>query len=146
MVAVGLVMGAAGAGYGLAVGELQALCVALAVAACVAILIDYRLGTLLLIVLLPLSATSLFPHSLMRITGLNPLNLLLSGTLAAYLLRGRLEHPAPLVPRPVAWLYIVPIVVAGLLGSMHVDDIYAPFFDAAVVNFTDWKGYLRDHW
>ena len=144
MVAIVLVMGAAGAGYGLAVGELQALWVALAVAACVAILIDYRLGTLLLIVLLPLSATSLFPHSLMKITGLNPLNLLLSGTLAAYLLRGRLEHPAPLVPRPVAWLYIAPIVVAGLLGSMHVDEIYAPFFDAAVVSFTDWKGYLRD--
>ena len=139
-----LVMGAAGAGYGLAVGELEALWVGLSLAACVAVLIDYRLGALLLILLLPVSSTALFPHSLMKITGLNPINLLLAGTLAAYLLRGRLEHPAPLVPRPVAWLYIAPIVLAGLLGTLYVDHIYAPFIEAEIVSYTNWRGYLRD--
>ena len=144
IVALLLVLGAAGAGYGLAVGELEALWAALSLAACLAILIDYRIGALLLILLLPLSATSLFPHSLMKITGLNPINLLLAGTLGAYLLRGRLEHPAPLVPRPVAWLYILPIVLAGLLGAMYVDQIYAPFIEEEMVLFTNWRGYLRD--
>ena len=144
IVAVLLVMGAAGAGYGLAVGEIEALWVGLSLAACVAILIDYRVGALLLILLLPVSATSLFPHSLMKITGLNPMNLLVGGTLAAYLVRGRLEHPAPLVPGPVAWLYIVPIMLAGLLGATHVEQTYAPFFEDEIVSFTNWRGYLRD--
>jgi O-antigen ligase len=144
IVAVLLVLGAAGAGYGLAVGELEALWVALSLAGCVAILIDYRLGALLLILLLPISATALFPHSLMKITGLNPINLLVAGTLGAYLLRGRLDHPAPLVPGPVAWLYILPIVLAGLLGATHVDQIYPPFFEEEIVLFNDWKGYLRN--
>jgi O-antigen ligase len=144
VVAVLLVLGAAGAGYGLAVGELEALWVALSLAACVAILIDYRIGALLLILLLPVSSTSLFPHSLMKITGLNPINLLVAGTLGAYLLRGRLEHPAPLVPGPVAWLYIVPIVLAGLLGTLYVDHIYPPFIEAEIISYTDARGYLRD--
>ena len=144
IVAVLLVLGAAGAGYGLAVGELEALWVALSLGGCVAILIDYRLGALLLILLLPLSATALFPHSLMNITGLNPINLLLVGTLGAYLLRGRLEHPAPLVPRPVAWLYILPIVLAALLGATHVDEIYAPFHEEEIVVYSDWRGYLQN--
>jgi O-antigen ligase/polysaccharide polymerase Wzy-like membrane protein len=143
-VAVVMVMGAAGAGYGLAVGELEALWVSLSLAACVAILIDYRLGALLLILVLPISSTSLFPHSLMKITGLNPINLLVAGTLGAYLLRGRLDNPAPLVPGPVAWLYILPIVLAGLLGATHVDQTYAPFLEDEIVSFTNWRGYLRD--
>lgn len=142
--ALALVLGAAGAGYGLAVGELEALWIGLAAAACVAVLVDFRVGAILLVLLIPISATAYFPRELLGITGLNPLNLLLAGTLGAYLLRGRLEHPGPFVPRPLLWLYLVPIVAAGVLGSMHVDDIYPAYYDRLVVFFTDWKGYLRD--
>ena len=71
---------------------------------------------------------------MMGITGLNPINLLLAGTLGAYLLRGRLEHPGPLVPQPLLWLYVVPIVLAGLIGTRYVDDIHPGFFEAMVVN------------
>jgi len=141
---LGLFALAAGSGYGLAVGELEALFVGLSLAACVAILVDYRVGTILLVLLLPVSSTSLFPHALMKIQGLNPINVLLAGTLAAYVLRGRAEHPVALVPRPLALLYIVPIVLAGLLGMQHVDDIYPPFIELLVVNYTNWPGYLRD--
>jgi O-antigen ligase len=129
-------------GIALAVGELQALYVGLAVVACVAILIDYRVGAILLVLLLPVSSTAVFPHALMGMTGLNPMNVLLGGTLAAYVVRGRLEHAGPLVPRPLLWLYIVPIVLAGLMGTMHFDDILPAFFDRLVVAYTSWLGYL----
>lgn len=131
-------------GVALALGELEALYVSLAVVACIAILIDYRVGAVLLVLMLPVSASNLFPHNLMGITGLNPINVLLGGTLAAYVLRGRLEHPGPLVPRPVLWLYVVPIVIAGLIGAQHADEIVPVFYELGDVNYTEALGYLRD--
>jgi len=131
-------------GYALALHEIEALYIGVSVSACIAILIDYRIGAVLLIVLLPVSATALFPGAMLGITGLNPINLLLAGTLGAYLLRGRLEHPGPLVPQPLLWLYVVPIVLAGLIGTRYVDDMHPGFFEAMVVNYTAWPGYLRD--
>jgi O-antigen ligase len=144
MAAFGLFACTIASGYSLAMHEMQALYLGLAATACVAILIDYRVGAILLILLMPVSATNLFPHGMMGITGLNPINLLLGGTLAAYVLRGRFEHPGVLVPRPLLWLYIVPIVLAGLMGIAHVDDIHPDFAAGLVVDFTDWPGYLRD--
>jgi O-antigen ligase len=129
-------------GYALAVGELQALYVGLSLVACVAIMIDYRAGALLLALLLPISSTAVFPGSLMGITGLNPMNLLLAGTLASYLVRGRLEHPGRFVPGQVLWLLVAPIALAGLLGTLHFDDILPFFFDDEIVAYTSWRGYL----
>ena len=133
---------AASGGYALAVGELQALYVGLALVACVAIMINFRVGAILLVLLLPISSTAVFPRALMGIPGLNPLNLLLIGTLAAYLVRERLEHPGRFVPQPVLWLLVVPIALAGLLGTMHLDEIAPYFFDSMTVEFTSWRGYL----
>jgi len=144
VVGFALLIGAAAGGYALALHDIDALYVGLGGAACVAILMDYRIGAFLLVALLPVSSTSLFPHQLMGVTGLNPINVLLAGTLFAYLVRGRLEHPGALVPRPLALLYIAPIVVAGLLGTMHVDDIHPDFYDQLVINYSNWTGYLRD--
>jgi O-antigen ligase len=140
--ALALVLGASGAGYGIAVGELQALWLALAAAAGVAVLMDPRIGAILIIMLLPMSTTAIFPRSLMGIPALNPMNVLLAGALAAYVLRGRLQSRAPFVPRPLLWLYIVPIALAGLLGTLHFDDIFPMFFETLAVTFTTWQGYL----
>jgi O-antigen ligase len=142
--AFGLLACAVAGGYSLAVHDLEALYVGLALTACVAIIIDYRIGAWMLVVLMPVSTTSLFPHALMGITGLNPMNVLLVGTLLAYLVRGRLEHPGPLVPRPLLWLYIVPILLGGVIGTMHVEDMHPEFYQQMVVNFNEWKGYTRD--
>jgi O-antigen ligase len=38
----------------------------------------------------------------------------------------------------------VPIVLAGLIGTRYVDDMHPGFFEAMVVNYTAWPGYLRD--
>jgi hypothetical protein len=141
--AFALLMCAAAGGYSLALHEIEALYLGIAAAGCVAVLIDFRLGALLLAFLLPVSGTSLFPHGLMGITGLNPINMMIAGTLLAFLLRGRVDHPGPLVPRPV-WLYVVPIVAAGALGTLYVDDIHPGYFDQLVINYQTWTGYLRD--
>jgi len=142
--AFGLFACAIAGGYSLAMHEIQALYLGLACTACVAILIDYRIGAILLILLLPVSTTNLFPHGMMGVTGLNPINLLLGGTLVAYVLRGRMENPGALVPRPLLWLYIVPIVIAGVLGAFHVDEIHPEFVERLIIDFNAWPGYLRD--
>ncbi|HEY3075687.1 MAG TPA: hypothetical protein VGJ74_10990, partial [Burkholderiales bacterium] len=72
-------------GIGLAVGELEALVASLTVLACFAVLADFRIGAVLLLVMLPVEGSYLFPHSVFGVTGLNPLNLVLAATLVSYL-------------------------------------------------------------
>src|SRR3954466_1669766 len=129
-------------GIGLAIGELQALGASLTILACVAVLADFRIGAVLLLVMLPVEGSALFPHSVFGVTGLNPLNLVLFATLASYLIRG--ERLGSFVPKKLFWLFLVPIVIAGLLGSRHVDEVYPYFYEVEVIHFTDAAGYLRD--
>src|SRR5512138_438681 len=77
----GLVALGALGGFALAVGEVQSLWVALSVIAGLAILVEFRIGAVLLALLLPISDTTLFPHALLGVTGLNPINLLMGATL-----------------------------------------------------------------
>jgi O-antigen ligase len=118
---------ALGCGYTLALGEMAGLYVGLSLVCAVAVLFDFRVGAVLLLLMLPISASALFPHGLMGINGLNPLNVLVLATLGSFVLHGRSQLAGALVPQPLVWLYIVPIVIAGLIGMRHVDDI-APFF------------------
>src|SRR2546426_323763 len=129
-------------GVGLAVGELQALVASLTVLACFAVLADFRIGAVLLLVMLPVEGSYLFPHSVFGVTGLNPLNLVLAATLFSYLIRG--HGLKTFLPKPLAWLFVVPIAVAGLIGSRHVDEVYPYFYEVEVIHFTDALGYLRD--
>ena len=139
-----LLAGAVAGGYALATQEVQAMYAVIAGAAAVAVLLDYRIGAILLVGLLPVSSTSLFPHAMMGVQGLNPINLLLGATLVAYLVRGRLEHPGALVPKPLMLLFILPIVAAAVMGTRHVDDIHPGFYEQLVINYTNWSGYIRD--
>jgi hypothetical protein len=129
-------------GIGLAVGELQALVASLTLLACFAVLADFRIGAVLLLVMLPVEGSYLFPHSVFGVTGLNPLNLVLAATLFSYLIRGHALKT--FLPKPLGWLFIVPIVIAGLLGTRHVNEVHPYFYDMEVVHFTDALGYLRD--
>jgi O-antigen ligase len=141
----GLVALGALGGFALAVGELQALWVALSVIAGIAILVDFRIGAMLLVILLPIADTTFFPHALLGVTGLNPLNLLMAATLLSYALRGRLVASAgALLPKPLIWLFIVPIVIGGLIGAPNADHIAPWFYENQVIHFYDAMGYLRD--
>jgi len=138
--ALGAACGAAAAFTGL-----TALYLAASLVGCLFILRDFRVGVVLLIVLMPLSASRLFPHAMLGIIGLNPLNLLLGATLASYLLHGLFDGSIRrFLPRPLLWLYIVPILCAGALGARHVGEIAPAFYMYELLHFHDAAGYLRD--
>jgi O-antigen ligase len=132
-------------GLALAIGELDALWISLSVVAALVVLVDYRIGAVLLTLMLPVSDSNLFPHALMGMTGVNPINLLLAGTLVSYMARAGRGAQAGLLLQPqLIWLYIVPIIIGGVLGAFHVDDIVPFFMEELVVNFHNEAGYLRD--
>lgn len=111
-------------GFVVAVAELNALFLAASLIACIFILRDFRIGVVLLILLMPISSTSLFPRSMLGISGLNPVNLLLAGTLGSCLLQGLFDASLRgFIPRPLLWLYVVPMIIAGALGMTHIGDI-----------------------
>src|SRR6266516_1352603 len=131
-------------GYVVAIAELNALLLAASLFGCVFILRDFRIGVVLLILLLPISNTYLFPRAMLGVTGLNPANLLLLGTLGSYLLQGLFDGSLRrFMPRPLFWLYIVPIIVAGTLGAGHVGDIVPGLSRYMVIEFDNVTGYLR---
>jgi O-antigen ligase len=139
-----LVAFGAASGYMLAVGELEALYVTLSLMMCIAVLVDFRIGAVALVLMLPASDTTLFPRGMMGISGLNPVNLLLAGTLASFALRSRWEELRRFMPWQLLWLFIVPIMLAGLLGSRHALDIMPYFYEIGAIDFTDAAGYLRE--
>ena len=130
----------------IAVAGLNALFLASALIGCAFILRDFRIGAVLLILLLPISTSYMFPHAMLGITGLNPLNLLLAGTLGACLLHGLFDGSIRrFMPHPLLWLYIAPILFAGAMGSRHVRDIAPGFFmGAEQMQFDSAAGYVRE--
>ncbi len=111
-------------GFIVAVAGLNALYLAASLIGCAFVFRDFRIGVVLLILLMPISSTSVFPHAMLGVTGLNPANLLLIGTLGSYLLHGLFDGSLRrFMPRPLFWLYVVPIVIAGALGIGHIGDI-----------------------
>src|SRR5207245_4893182 len=116
-----------------------------ALGGCVVLLLDFLIGVVFLILLLPMSGGRVFPHAMFGVTGLNPLNLLLVGTFGSCLLHGVSDGSLRrFAPRPLLWLYILPILIAGALGSRHVGDIAPAFFMYDQLEFHDAAGYVRD--
>jgi len=129
-------------GVGIALGEVQAMLASVAIIAAIAALIDFRAGALFLMVLLPISSVSFFPRGMFGFTGLNPINVLMAATLVSFVGRGK--RLGLLTPKPLLLLYVAPIVLAGLIGSRHVDDIVPFYYENLLVHFTDGLGYMRD--
>lgn len=141
----GLLLLAVLCGLAIALAGESALFLTLALVGCIFTFIDFRVGVVLLILLVPIANSSVFPHQLFGITGLNPFNVLLMGTLASYWLRSRPgEAFRDLLPQKLIWLYIIPIVFAGMLGSRHVGDMAHSLYAAGTIEFTGAAGYLRD--
>ena len=144
-----LAIGLLGALWGIAVaaGGLTSFYLCATLIACSLIVVDFRIGVVLLILLMPISGSStLFPHEMFGVVGLNPLNLLLVGTLFSCLLHAAADRSLPqFLPQPLLWLYIVPIVIAGAIGSRHIHEI-APalliLFQG--LDFANAAAYLRE--
>ncbi len=146
-VLAGIVLLGALWGLVVAVAGPNALYLCASLIGCAFILLDFRVGVVLLILLMPISSSYAFPHEMLGITGLNPLNLLLAGTFGSCLLQGVSDGSLRnrLMPRPLLWLYLVPIVIAGALGSRHIGDIAPALFAYNVVEFDGREGYVRDY-
>src|SRR2546426_6956236 len=132
-------------GSAVAVAELNALYLCVSLIGCVFILLDFRIGVVLLILLMPISRSTVFPHEMLGIIGLNPANLLLLGTLGSCLLLGLSDSRIRrFMPRPLLWLYIVPFLLSGALGSLHVGDIAPHYYINHPTMINDATGYIRD--
>jgi hypothetical protein len=141
---IGLGLLCAVAGIAVAMGELPAMFLAVTAVASALVMLDFRLGVVLLILLMPIEAGTFFPHAMLGITGLNPLNLLLGATLLSFMLRAAREGSlGSFVPRQV-WLYLVPLVLGGLIGLRHVGEIPGHAAELLAINFTGPGGYARD--
>lgn len=142
-------LGALGAFWGaaVAVAGMPAALICVSLIACVLCLRDFRAGVALMVMIMPVAGSQVFPRSMFGITGLNPFNLLLATTVVAFLMRRAGERAAPRVFRaPVLWLYVLPFTVAAFIGAQHVAEIPAVFHDEGLVMFEDAAGYLRDLW
>jgi hypothetical protein len=140
LLAFGVMWGAA-----VAYAGLGAALICISLLACVFCLRDFRWGVVLLILIMPISSSFLFPHSMFGISGLNPLNLLLAATLGSYTLayagKGALRA---LGSRPLVFRYIAPIVMGALLGMSHANEIPGIFVDMEWIEYVGPGGYLRD--
>src|SRR5215469_8465574 len=68
-----VVLPAAFLGLVVAVAGLSALYLCVSLIGCIFILRDFRIGVVLLVLLVPISRSAVFPHEMLGITGLNPL-------------------------------------------------------------------------
>jgi hypothetical protein len=132
-------------GYAVAAADVNGLFLCAALIGCVFLLLDFRIGVVLLICLMPVSRSSVFPHEMLGINGLNPLNLLLAATVGSYLLAGLFDGSLKrFIPRPLLWLYMVPVLIAGLVGSRHAGEIASYFYITGILDWYDSSGYLRE--
>ena len=132
-------------GSAVAVADVNALYLCVSMIGCIAILIDFRVGVVLLILLMPISRSYVFPHAMFGVTGLNPVNLLLVGTFGLWLFHGLYDGSIRrFLPRPLLWLYIVPLVIAGAIGSRHFKEIVPGFYMFGFLEFDSPAGYIRD--
>jgi O-antigen ligase len=144
-IVLALAVAAVASGAAIAVGDTSAAILCAGVLAAVFVVMDYRVGVVLLILIMPVEPSTLFPHEMFGIIGFNPINLLLGTTVCSLAVRHTWQKLAtPFVPRPLLWLYIVPFLLAGAMGSGHVGEIPQYVFPLRLIAFTDAAGYIRD--
>jgi O-antigen ligase len=132
-------------GAAIAVAGLAALLLCVAVVSCIFVVRDFRFGVVLLVLIVPISGSYAFPHSMFGLTGLNPLNLLLAATMGMYFMRvmgsGSVRH---FMPRSMVLLYLAPLTAAALWGMHEAKNIPADFMANDMIFFNEPVGYLRD--
>lgn len=138
-----------GAFWGAAVGllGLPAAIMGVALVACLFCLADFRAGVALLIIVMPIAQSQVFPREMFGITGLNPMNLLMATALLALFMTtaGKGTTMKGFMPRAVLWMYIVPLVFGIVLGIDDIGRIPGIFLDLGMITFANPLGYVRDY-
>lgn len=139
VLAVALLVGLIGGLFG---WEAQLLLFSIAVPL-VLLLVDYRVGVILAIAVLPYVNSKLVPSA----GPLSVTNVLVLGVCASFALRWVLRRTGgrPLavpVGRELFWLYLVPVTLAMLVGSLHLDEISVHY-----MSLNKMASYgLKDYW
>ena len=93
-------------GATVAMADVSGLVLCLTVIATLLVMRDFRVGVVLLIMMMPIGASQIFPRSMLGVTGLNPVNLLMVATLASFMIRGHMSGAlARLAPRSLVWTF-----------------------------------------
>ena len=145
--AIALGIGVVALFWGLAVAIMPIYAVILVTAIVTSLVIvwDFRLGAVLLLAIMPISATRVFPHQMFGVTGFNPLNMLLVASLGAYLARNMFERKKTLPgSRELLWFFVLPILAGGVIGALHVRGMPTFMEQGKFVQFHERFGYLRD--
>ncbi len=141
----GLVLLGIAWGAFVAFAEVSAALICLAAIVFVFTVRDFRVGVLVMILIMPISASYIFPRAMFGVTGLNPLNVLLVGTFMSYLLAAM---PDGSVKRLMPWwlipVFIAPLILAGIIGMGHVQQIPPVFIETEQIDYKNNIGYIRD--
>lgn len=134
-VILSLVFGAIAALFG---GALALLLFA-PIFAAIFIFIDYRVGVVLLVVILPFQHTPFLPS----FTGFNIVNYLTAASLLSLLMQRYFSHkPTAPIPRIFWWGYLLPIFAAGLHGLMRLNEVPQARLELIGVVYESPKNYL----
>jgi len=109
----------------------------------VLMLVDYRIGLMLVVMLLPYATSPLLPKA----GPLSMMNVLVLGVCLAFLLRWLLFRMAGrnlVVPvgRQLVWYYLAPVTAAMLIGTPHLGEIAKHYL--AYSNFDSYG--LKEYW
>jgi hypothetical protein len=107
--------------------------------------LDYRVGAVLVLVLLQVSGTVFIPRELLGIQGLNPINLLIVGTALSYFVShvGSRKLRIPWTP-VLIYAYLLPFMLATAIGARNVHLIPGAFEALKLTSFNSGIGYFRD--
>jgi len=143
--AIGIAIVALTSGSLIAAQDIVGLYLCLSFIGAALILFDFRVGVVLIILLLPISGSTVFPHEILGIRGLNPLNILLLATLGAFMLTAIFDGSLRMfLPPALLWLYILPILAGGIVGAGNAGNMLPGFYDFGLTSFNEPVGYLRD--
>lgn len=140
LIVLGLMLGAS-------VGLLGVGGAVLAISGLAAIFVvrDFRVGVAMLVLIMPISQSYVFPHEMFGLTGLNPLNLLVIATLLSLYMRwlgdGML---AGFVPRSLFLFYVAPLLMGAFIGMFRWDEIPGMFRELDLLSVTSEATYWRD--
>lgn len=107
-------------------------------------LLEYRVGLALCLLLVPLAVTSLMPHELLGLRGLNPLNVMVVLTLLSFVVARALASDRMRWPPRFFVVYALTIMVAGINGLQYVDWVPLTLRLTGKVSFDGPAAYLRD--
>lgn len=130
-----------GSGFGL-----YAIILVVSIAASLVVAINYQIGVFLVVFMLPISMTQLFPRQMFGVTGVNPFNVVFVVVCMsiAFAYRFRAHVLTEVIPWQLLLFLIAPCLVAIGIGLPQIDKIPSFMYINNLVMFETWPAYIID--